>query len=295
MKILSKDNIHMLSNHVRSYLGSLQNVKRIHNGRQWQYLEGGDEHASVIVLVHGMSGSKTQWRSLMQILSQHYRVIAVDFPGLYYGLTTDNQQYDFITLANHLKDFMDAVGIEQCHLLGHSMGANVCAAFAGHYPEYLNSLSLASLLAIDTVAGPGEIGRFAEFKQLLLINNINELEVLGRMFFFDPPRMPNKLLNYRLNEMKKHRRFQMQVITDMEKSINEVVKALLGIDCPCIVVNGRQDGFLTDRSLDIVERYLPHLTAINLDECAHMPFLEQPRLMAQHIKRFIHQVEMVSA
>lgn len=71
--------------------------------------------------------------------SGHYRCIYPDFRG--HGRTTsENLQWDSRIIADDMAQFLDAMGIEQAHLIGYSCGAYVGCYMAANYPERVKSL-----------------------------------------------------------------------------------------------------------------------------------------------------------
>jgi 2-hydroxy-6-oxonona-2,4-dienedioate hydrolase len=77
-----------------------------------------------MVLVHGYLGGSSQWDAEVQFLSQHFDVIAVDLAGFgkanHLPAPTDMSAHAQAVLAT-----LDHLGIDQFHLLGHSMGGMV--------------------------------------------------------------------------------------------------------------------------------------------------------------------------
>ena len=87
-----------------------------------------------IVLVHGLSGSTLWWRRNVPELARHYTVYLVDLPG--FG--TARHKYGRFALkqaGDWLLTWMDAIGLKQTHLIGHSMGGYICMWIAAHRPD----------------------------------------------------------------------------------------------------------------------------------------------------------------
>ena len=101
-----------------------------------------------LVLVHGFTGSRDDFREHMPALAGIGRTIAYDHRGHGDSTNTGNAStYTFEQLADDLRAFLDALGITRCDLLGHSMGGMVVLRFALRHPE-----RVASLLLMDTSA-----------------------------------------------------------------------------------------------------------------------------------------------
>ncbi|OUQ80221.1 alpha/beta hydrolase [Flavonifractor sp. An100] len=94
-----------------------------------------------LVLLHGNGGDHTYFEHQMAPFSAHYRVIAVDTRG--HGESPRGEApFTLEQFAQDLKDFLDELGIEKCHLLGFSDGGNIALLFALQYPQYIDKLIL---------------------------------------------------------------------------------------------------------------------------------------------------------
>ena len=94
------------------------------NGVDLCTMHGGDGFP--LVLVHGFTGSKEDWSYVAPTLCRHFRVLSYDQRG--HGQSSkpeDPSAYTFDTLADDLAGLLDALRIERCHLMGHSLGGVV--------------------------------------------------------------------------------------------------------------------------------------------------------------------------
>jgi pimeloyl-ACP methyl ester carboxylesterase len=75
--------------------------------------------------------------------TEHFSCIAVDLPG---SGESDKPPgpYSTETYADQLSGFLGAIGIEQAHVAGVSLGASVATHLAARHPERVRSLSLHS-------------------------------------------------------------------------------------------------------------------------------------------------------
>ena len=108
----------------------------------WPYLEGGSPGAEPLVLLHGFGGDKDNWAAYAPEIVGKYRLIAPDLPGFGENIRDIDRDYDMATQASRVRDFLDAMGIEKCHIGGNSMGGFVSLRFALDYPERLISMTL---------------------------------------------------------------------------------------------------------------------------------------------------------
>ena len=100
-------------------------------------LKGG----TTVVLLHGYLESLEIWGDFMKELAMHYRVLAIDIPGM--GISqVRGEVHTMEFLADVLKGVLDKQGVERCFVVGHSMGGYVAEAFAAKYASMLQGLVL---------------------------------------------------------------------------------------------------------------------------------------------------------
>jgi len=119
------------------------------NGVELAYEERG-RGPRPLVLVHGFTGFRGDFATQLEALAGHGRVLAPDLRGHgESGRSGDPAHYTLAGLAEDLLGFLDALEVERCDLLGHSMGGMLALRAALGRPE-----RIASLLLMDTAAGP---------------------------------------------------------------------------------------------------------------------------------------------
>lgn len=97
----------------------------------------------VLVALHGI-GSEARAFDAVAAHLPGWRVIAWEAPG--YGPSTPLPM-DWPVAADYataLRGLLKALDLPRVHLMGHSLGTLIGAAFAGRYPDCLHSLTLAS-------------------------------------------------------------------------------------------------------------------------------------------------------
>lgn len=106
--------------------------------------------AEPLVLLHGFTGSITQWTEARPLLAAERRVIVYDLRGHGHSdAPADAATYTMQAYADDLRDLLDALGIARADVLGSSFGGMVALEFAFRYPERLHALILS-----DASAGP---------------------------------------------------------------------------------------------------------------------------------------------
>lgn len=95
-----------------------------------------------VVMIHGNAESSKAWNLWVPHLAGQFRVIRPDMPG--FGASPEPSGYGWTVgeLAADIGNFLNALGIEKCHLIGAKYGGSACMKFATMQPRRLLSLGL---------------------------------------------------------------------------------------------------------------------------------------------------------
>lgn len=112
-------------------------------------------HGSPVILVAGGGQWLYSYRDLVPALAAQHTVYAVDLPGQ--GYTTMNESgfaFDLDSMAGALGTFMDAVGLRDASIVGHSWGGSWSMYFAQRHPDRVERLVLIGSTGLDVPSSP---------------------------------------------------------------------------------------------------------------------------------------------
>ena len=117
------------------------------------YREAGDPAAPTLLLLHGFPTSSTQYRELIDRLSDRFHLVAPDYPGFGYtepleGTTT------FDRLAAVVDGFVHALELDHYGLYVFDFGAPVGFRLATRHPERVEALIVQNGNAYEAGIGP---------------------------------------------------------------------------------------------------------------------------------------------
>lgn len=94
-----------------------------------------------LVFVHGYFGGSPQWADQVEFFSEYFKVITPDLPG--FGLNNEQQAPQTITgFARYIINHLDKLGVDNFHLVGHSMGGMIVQEIIALVPERVEKLVL---------------------------------------------------------------------------------------------------------------------------------------------------------
>ncbi len=128
----------------------------------------------VIVLLHGIGSGSASWLEVAQKMGQSARVIAWDAPG--YGKSTPLRSLvpDASDYAERLLLMLNALDVQRCVLVGHSLGAITATAFASGVQQQ----RVSRLVLISPAQGYGHPAHALQ-RQEVRSKRLRALEQLG--------------------------------------------------------------------------------------------------------------------
>lgn len=106
------------------------------------YREAGPENGPVVLLLHGFPTSSFQYRELIPLLADRYRVIAPDLPG--FGFTEvpvgRNYRYSFDSLSRTIEAFTEVLLLQKYALYVFDYGAPTGFRMALRHPERVTAI-----------------------------------------------------------------------------------------------------------------------------------------------------------
>jgi pyruvate dehydrogenase E2 component (dihydrolipoamide acetyltransferase) len=145
----------------------------------------GDE---AVLLIHGFGGDLDNWLFNIDVLAESATVFALDLPG--HGESTKSVADPSLAgLERAVVAFMDAVGIEAAHLVGHSLGGSIAMQTAIDAPARVRSLALIASAGLGPEINTDYIGRF------IAAASRRDLKAVLEQLFANPSLVSRKLVD----------------------------------------------------------------------------------------------------
>lgn len=99
-----------------------------------------------VILIHGLFGSLENLNMVAKGLFDNFRVTNIDVRN--HGLSFHKNSMTYSELAQDVVDLMNELGIEQAHVLGHSMGGKIAMQLALEHSEKVEKLIVADIAPV---------------------------------------------------------------------------------------------------------------------------------------------------
>lgn len=250
------------------------------------YAEHGEPAGLPVVLVHGYSDS---WRSFEPVLP-HFpaaiRAIAPTQRG-HGDAGRPESGYRPQDFADDLARFLDARGIGQAVIVGHSMGSAVAQRFALDRPDRVAGLVLAG--AFTTARGNPSLEEFWTDVVSRLEDPMDpefvrafQQATLARPV---PPALLDTVVSESLKMPARVWRAALQGLIEADHA-----SALRQIQRPTLVIWGDRDEFFPRPDQDALLSAIPHAQLLVYEGAGHGLHWEQPERFAHNVAAFVETV-----
>jgi pimeloyl-ACP methyl ester carboxylesterase len=268
--------------------------------RQVAYIDEG--HGEPLVLLHGCPFHAYEWRDVIPLLSERYRVIAPDLLGLGDTPVTLADDYGLRCDTEMVRDLLDALGIESAHFVGHDHGGATCLLLMGEAPDRMRSVVLTNVEAYDDWPSAEE----TPFLHLIVRTATTPI-LWGLMhspyfrrwaFSIAAPRrevLTDEVLHAIVQPLiatparwqRLRRFFAGQLDADNQAETVRAVEGMRQFSAPTLILWGRLDGNFGEPVARKLLDDIPGAERIEwLDESGHLPMLEEPGPYAAAVADF---------
>lgn len=107
-------------------------------------------NGQTVLLLHGKNFSGAYWeRTIRALTAEGFRVVVPDQIGFGKSSKPRHFQYSFHELSRHTAALLDALGISQTRVVGHSMGGMLAVRFALQFPSRVQRLALVNPIGLE--------------------------------------------------------------------------------------------------------------------------------------------------
>lgn len=244
-------------------------------------------HGAPVLILHGLFGSSTNWRSVAKRLGEHYCVYAVDQRNHGRSPHADSLSYD--DLAADAREFLDRHAIGSAAILGHSMGGKAAMKLALAEPD-----RVAALVVVDIApAKQSADGLRPVLDALLAVDPAicatrDEVDRKLAAYLDDPRLRQFLLMNVARAEGGALRwRLNLAAIAAHFAELGGPIDAGTVYDHPALFVRGENSGYVRDADRPDIERLFPRSSVVTIEGAGHWVHAEAPERFLEVVGGFL--------
>jgi pimeloyl-ACP methyl ester carboxylesterase len=267
-------------------------------GQPVNTIELGENDASPLVFIHGLSGSWPNWLEQLPVFADSHRVIAMDLPGFGHSPMPPER----ITISGYarlLDGLFDELGIDAATIVGNSMGGFVSAELAIAFPQRVERLVLVSPAGLSTYRHPRgtralpALHRAERIVAAYTAWMASKSDIVTKRAFLrnatlglvtrHPGRLPAALAAEQLRGAGKP-----GFIQALEANLDyDFRDRLPEIACPTLIVWGDSDRVITVRDAAVFAEMIPGSRKVVYEDTGHMAQIERPSAFNALLKEFL--------
>lgn len=246
------------------------------NGIRTYYEEAGQ--GPVIVCFHAACQDTLMYRYVLDGLSDHYRVIAVDAPGhVKTDLPVDGPFQSLTSHAEFNEAFLEALGLEKPAIIGCSMGGNLVLELASRRPD--------AYAAVVSSCGADYTPTMSGFLLEMLLSNGQQI-VETFCESLTGARTPDDRAR--------------EAVWQIRRNVPEVMAGdLVGyagfdkrdevgnIKAPVLLLRGEADWLVYQEQVEATQSRIPGSQLVVLEGTGHYPMIENPFEFNETVRAFL--------
>jgi pimeloyl-ACP methyl ester carboxylesterase len=266
------------------------------NGVQFAYRRFGPESGVPLVFLQHFRGGMDHWDpTITDGFAKDRPVILFDNAGV--GGSSGETPSTIDAMADHLADFVNALGLQQLDVLGFSIGGYVAQAFCSAH-----SSSVRRLILVGTAPRGGEPPTDPNYATYATATDRatgeGTLEAFLYLFFSPSPqgqaagiafweRRHRRLVDKDRPSSLQTMKAQSVAIAEWRQGRGERFAEIATLAVPTLIVNGSNDVMVPTINSYRLSQYMPDAQLIIYPDAGHASLFQYPELFLTHARIFL--------
>ena len=266
------------------------------DGCRVRYFYEGDGER-VIVLLHGLGISADSWVRNIDVLAQHFRVIAPDLPGHGFTDLPDLKgRAAHPTMVEVVLGLFDQLGVDKFSICGHSYGATIAALIYFERPDKIEKLIFNGSHRIfqspdETVKGFEK--SYANAKSAIGDPSLETCRERVGNVCYDPNNVPEEMLLIQLISYAQPtmgQNYETIARANMDLELSRPYRCgdrIHDVAVPVLVMSGKEDVRVPVADLEEGMKRVQDGELVIVDHCGHMLQTEHASLFNDKMIEFL--------
>ncbi|WP_026374826.1 alpha/beta fold hydrolase [Aestuariibacter salexigens] len=245
----------------------------------------GIEDAPWVTLIHGLFGSLDNLTMLRRHLQEKFRVLSIDLPD--HGKSAHTEQFSFEEYAERIIATLEHVGINRCHLVGHSLGGKISMQIAMQHPDVLDKLVVADIAPVNYTPRHDNVFKGLRNVDLDALQSRQHANEMLSVYVREPGTRQFLLKSLYQEEGKWQWRFNLSTL---EKDYSKLIGAI--DDNPpfsgdVLFIKGQHSDYITAEHREEIAKRFPRSKAKIIQGTGHWLHAEKPQVFNRIVDDFL--------
>ena len=260
------------------------------NDHNLTYFRAGQ--GETVLLLHGITTYSFIWQDIFSELAKNYDVISLDLLGCGASDMPLDVSYSLTAHAIRLKVFVEQLGIDRFHLVGHDLGGGISQIFAVNHPDMLYDLSLLNSVGYDFwPVQPITALRTPIIRQILMATmDIGAFKLLIDRGIFHKELLTEELMEQFYLPLKNSlgRKAFMHFARCLDNhNLTDITEELKQLKMPVLIIRGDEDPYLSAAIAERLHEDIPGSRLVRVPEASHFIQVDDPSLVTSELVSFM--------
>ena len=264
------------------------------NGLDLHYLDWGTEGQPPILFLHGALQQSHSWDFISLSICGDYHTLVLDARGHGDSQWAPDGDYSPDAHQSDLDGFVEALGLDQFILVGHSMGGRNAYVYTSRHPE-----KVISLVIVDSgpeMSRPGE-SRIRQFRELP--DNLDSYQEFASRIQEYTGRSREQVLGalkYSIREnpdgkwtWKYDKLLRVPGYRPPSWDAEKLWKCVASIKCPTLIVRGSESDIFSSEVMERMLRLIPQSSAAIVPGAGHLVAGDNPPGFLSALRSFLQE------
>lgn len=239
------------------------------------------------LILHGFLGMSDNWKTLGKEFSEAgYQVHLIDQRN--HGRSPHSKEFNYLLLAKDVKEYVDTHNLDECILLGHSMGGKTAMTAASLFPNLFEKLIIVDIapkyypphhqqiLEGLTAVNNAELSSRGDAEDLLS-NYVKEAAV--RMFLL-------KNLHWK-TKGKLALRMNLEALIENIEELGQALPQDYSFNKPTLFINGGKSDYITSEEEPLIKKHFPAAEIKTISNAGHWVHAENKEAFYKAVMQFL--------
>jgi len=238
-----------------------------------------------LMILHGIFGSADNWQTLGKRFAEQFTVYLIDQRN--HGNSPHDQVFTYAAMAQDVEAVISSEGLDQVHLLGHSMGGKVAMEFSLAHPEKLETLIVVD---IAPKAYPVHHQELIDAMRSLPLDSIDSRKEADQQLAKSIPNIGIRQFLLKNLTRDEHQEYSWKINLPVIDQQIEAIGEALGegqYSGPTLFIRGGESGYIKDEDESLIRQHFPEAKLVTIPKAGHWVHAENPDGLYEAVIEFI--------
>ena len=223
----------------------------------------------VLIVLHGFLGMSDNWKSFAKKMNEKlFQVHLLDQRN--HGESFHSKDFNYEILADDLKFYINFHKIQNCSVLGHSMGGKTAMMFSNMYPQFLKKLIIVDILPIFYKNDYLKILNSLKSLNLKKLKSRKDVDKALESEMKDPSFRSFLLKNLqRVSNQEFGFKIDLEIISNNLDEVEKELPSNLFFNGDVLFIKGKKSNYINDTNSHNISKQFPKYKLVEISNAGH--------------------------